>query len=832
MRRPGRTVLTLLSVIIGVAAMVAVSISTRTARLAYQQMFSAVTGTADLEITSGGKEGFPESVVADLKNLRTADGKSVVDVAVPMIYRPGLLSVPGRRIKVYALGIDAANDKKVRDYKITEGREMSGEREMLMDTSFARTSKVKVGDSVRFIGAKSGLIKFEVVGLVSPQQAAALKYSGMVLMPLTVAQEIFNDSENVDRVQIVLNHELDADQAIPLVRGVVPSELKVDAPNESSAIMQETQLSSEEGLKLSGAFTVVLAVFIIFNTFLMNVGERKSQLSVMRAIGSTRTQVVMMILRESFVLGLIGSLIGMVVGYFFGILLNLATSALLQSPLPKPPFSLEPFIIGLCVGMAISVLSAVIPALLASFVTPLEGMRNITTSRSHSMLPWIGTAGVLMVIMSAVLLYLSITGLISIDYASPAGVLMNFGGVLVAPLIMVPFARLAAIPLGWMAPLEAGLALKQLLRHRLRTSMTMGVLLVAGSTGVGMASSLIDTIDDVRQWSRVAIVGDFFIRAAMPDSSTGLAPDLPDEVGEDLKKLPHITHIETVSFVQGRIGEQDAVIIARDYTLDKEPPFDLVSGDLQTLRAELMAGDAVIGSVLAERMQAKQGDLLSLGGKDGVTKIRVAGVANDYLGGGLSVHLQRKVAERLLGIKGVDGYILAVDRAHAAELEAPLQKICDDYGATLHSNADITEMIEGMMRGIDFSLWGLVYLGFIVASFGVVNTLTMNVLEQTREIGLLRITGMTRRQVRRTIAMQACILGLIGVTPGIVMGLATAWLMNQAMGPSLGHPVEFQIHPWLMITSWIGSMLIVLLAALIPALRASRIDVVTALHYE
>src|SRR5262249_44653992 len=154
---------------------------------------------------------------------------------------------------------------------------------------------------------------------------------------------------------------------------------------------------------------------------------------------------------------------------------------------PTPSFSLEPFAIGLAVGMGISVLSASIPAFLASSVTPLEGMRNIETTRSNRVMPWVGTAGLVIMVAAGVILFLSITGRISVDYASFGGVLFNFGGVLIAPLLMVPLALVAVWPLRAFAAVECSLAYKQLMRHRMRTSMTMGVLMVAGSTGVGMA---------------------------------------------------------------------------------------------------------------------------------------------------------------------------------------------------------------------------------------------------------------------------------------------------------------------------------------------------------
>ena len=136
------------------------------------------------------------------------------------------------------------------------------------------------------------------------------------------------------------------------------------------------------------------------------------------------------------------------------------------------------------------------------------------------------------------------------------------------------------------------------------------------------------------------------------------------------------------------------------------------------------------------------------------------------------------------------------------------------------------------VSGAEWSLWLLIYMGFVVAAFGVANTLTMNVLEQTRELGLLRIVAMTKAQVRRTIVTQALIIGGVGLPPGIFLGVLNAYVMNLGMMSSFGHPIEFHIHPTLLIVTLGGSLLIVLVAAIIPAYRATRIDVVEALHYE
>ena len=831
--RRGRTTLTILSIVIGVAAVVAVSNASQTTRLAYKLMFSAVSGKAALEISKSGESGFEESLVTKIEALKDDQGKPLVSTAAPMIYRQALLSVAGKRIQIYALGIDPERDRAVRDFKIAAGTHLKDTHDLLLDASFARNFAVEVGDEVKLIGGRSSLIRFTVVGLVAPGGGGDLRFSGMAFIPLATAQDVFGIEGSVDRIQIALPTTAKIDVAKQKVAAIIPPDLRIDAPQDNSAVMKETLLSSEEGIKLSRLFILLLAIFIITNTFLMNLGERRSQLAIIRAIGGTRWQLVWMMIRESMALGIIGSTLGIFLGYVGAWGLNLALEALLQMELPSLPYSIEPIVTGYLFGLLTSLVAVSIPAYLTTRVTPLEGMRNVPRSTSGVLTPLLFVIGILLNVLALALLLMAVNGKISIEWASPAGVLMIFGAVLLCPAFMSPLAHSVAALLKMFSRIEADLALRQLLRHHLRTSLTMGVLFIAGSTGVGMSSSLLDNIENVRTWRQVAIVGDFFVRAMMPNGATSLSADLPDEVGEDLLKVEGIKALETVSFLQGQINkDQTAIVIAREYKENGPPPFDLVSGNKDTLLEEMRNGDVVLGTVLAQRLKLGVNDKLPLMGQEGEAQLRIAGVANDYLAGGLSVHVQRQTAVRLLGVQGYDGFIIKAVPGSREALQEKLQAICQKHGAILQSNADIAEMIDGMIRGIDGCLWGLVVLGFVVASFGVVNTLTMNVLEQTREIGLLRITGMTRKQVRRTVLMQAIILGGIGATPGIFAGLGTAWLINLAMMPSLGHPVQFQFHPFLMIFSWVGSMIVVLLAALFPALRAARISVVNALHYE
>jgi putative ABC transport system permease protein len=253
----------------------------------------------------------------------------------------------------------------------------------------------------------------------------------------------------------------------------------------------------------------------------------------------------------------------------------------------------------------------------------------------------------------------------------------------------------------------------------------------------------------------------------------------------------------------------------------------------ETVFASAPAGERVtIGSVLAQRTGLKAGDSITLQTREGPKPLPIVAVSNEYAAGGLTVHMNRPLAERLLGVEGTDAFVVKADHAQLKQVEQSLNALCAEEGLLLQSYADLTRLIEGMMAGVVASLWGLLVLGLIVAVFGVVNTLGMNVLEQTRELGLLRIVAMTRGQVRKAIVAQAAMLGLMGIVPGLVAAVAMAYIINLSTLPVIGHPIAFTWHPLLVLAGFAVAMILVVAAAGIPAERAARLQLTAALRYE
>lgn len=833
--RWGRTLLTLASIVIGVAGVVGVSISSATSRAALTTMFATVSGNAALEVTSEAAAGFPMSLLTKIEEQQIPG----VTVIAPLLRRSALLDLglreevdaPEGRVGMIALGIDPEKDKLIRDFELIRGVPLENDAYVHLEEGFARDLKLDVGDFVRLVGGNR-LIDLEVTGILKAKTGSALRQQGFVFLPLEFAQEVFQVPGQVDAIQIVTKSDADVEKIKAQIDEMLPQDLKVARPGFDAQSMQETLLSFEMATAMSSGFTLLLAAFIILNTFFMNVGERRKQLAVMRAVGATRNQLFGALILESVVLGLIGSVLGLGLGILLARGLVVAQSSFLGFTLPD--WKWQPIVLFWSVGFGlfISVVGSVVPAWRAGQLSPLEGMRGAIQQDLDRYSKRYMALGFVLVVVNFLLIMCVLQGWLPQWVNDFAGTGMLLGLVLsIPPLILWPLSVLFGRLLRPIFRVAADLAERQVLRHRTRSALTTGVLFIAGATGVGMALSILDTVTNVRQWYDKAIQGDFFIRAMLPRMDTGDAPNLPDSVGEALAKIPEIEEFDPIKFTPAYSGETKLSVISRRFER-KQLPFDVAEGDRAGIWEAMQAGKIVVGSVLAQRMDLHAGGQLELNTVQGRQKFDIVAVVNDYFGGGLTAYMPRHLAEKHFDIRGSDGFAIFVPAENREVVEKKLEEVCRANGVMLLSQKEIKSTIDGMVNTLNGCLWVLLVLGFVVSAFGVVNTLTMNVLEQTRELGMLRIVAMTRAQVRKTILMQALIIGMIGIAPGVLAGVAVALLINFAMAPTLGHAVAFHFHPVFLVLVWLGALAIVLIAAMIPAERAARIDVVDALHYE
>jgi putative ABC transport system permease protein len=843
--RPLRSLLTLLSIVIGVSAIVATSLASNSAQLAQVAMVQSVTGRASLEIEGIGGASM------DGKPLEFVAGLEGVEVASPILRRFSNMQIvsggdekeptadPERKVpksfRVQLMGVIPELDRQVRGYTVLEGKELtndaSDKASILMDIGFAASARIQVGTQVKLLTRSFGQTA-TVIGLIKAKDASAGLQSGLVVAQLSTVQRWSQANGKLDAVQIVLTQDKKPSEMISVIAKQLPEGVKVREPSLRSQISGESTVAMQQGLRLATASALLIAAFIIYNTFQMNVGERRRQLGILRSMGALRKQLLWMIVREGLWLGVVGVLIGCVVGNLGARVLNQSTAKLLQISIPPSPWTFWPYFTAAIAGLVVAFLGAFFPALRASRLSPAEAMRVVASGEfGTSRVGWL-VFGSTMITIGIIVQICSVAGFIDVGHAITGATAMVIGIVFLLPGVIDQLTRTVSWCLSPFLKTEAALARRQIMRHRGRSSLTIGIVFIAMSFGSGMASTILDFIGNVEGWYQRAIIGDFFIRAAMPDMNSGQAADMPNGLTDQVSAMAGVAMVDTLRFVRARTGTNSVIVVVRKFNSPEQDYFDLIEGNEAEVMAGIRKGEVVLGSVLSQRLNLHAGDRIPLETNEGATELRIAGVTNEYIAGGLTLYLEAENAKRLMNVDGTDVIVVRSEKGQIQSVDRQLRALCDETGLMFQSYADLVKIIRDTLNGVTGGLWSVLILGSIIAAFGLINTLAMNILEQTREIGMLRVVAMTRAQVRKMILSQALIMGLIGIVPGVFTGIWISYLINLTTMQVTGHDVQFRIYPWLLGGGLLFELLVVVIAALVPAERAARLNVSTALQYE
>ena len=443
--RPGRATLTVLSIVIGVAAVVAVTVGTATTHQAYQEMYESVAGRAALEVASESGGFFAEDLAQRIKQVPG------VKAAVPTIQRFSALWHGKNHLQMLVMGIDPTHDEAVRDYDLKEGAFFHEKYDALLETGFARGLGVSVGDEVKLIVSRGGLHgsvkKFKITGLLSPRGAAGFNQGGVIFLPLKTAGTLFSKPGNINSISVVLAETADERGVAAEIAKLLPTGLAVRSPMARSQLAKETVQDAEKGLNFAYALMIVLAIFTIFNTFLMNVGERRRQLAVLRAIGATRRQIMRMLLLEGLAMGLLGTVLGSLVGLGGAYGLTQAMGQVYGTTMPALRITPGPFIVAAFLGPGISLLAMFIPARIAGKISPLEGMRFIASEARRRVTPGYIILSVVAFVLTGSLLAACVTGYLPIELTVYAGAVFTAAFVLLVPIVLGALAWLAATAL-------------------------------------------------------------------------------------------------------------------------------------------------------------------------------------------------------------------------------------------------------------------------------------------------------------------------------------------------------------------------------------------------
>lgn len=830
--RKGRALLNALGIVLGVALFFSVLSLSSTIVSTFENLFTSVYGETDLIVTGGANA---QGTLAEdlLEKVQRIDG---VQTAVPAVgstmsrVRSG--ASPGQKDQVFADG------SRPGDPDLNGAEMISGERGgdgLALDSGWAKAQGIEIGDRVRF-ATTTGVHRLEVTGIFRFASGVEFGGQGFGSLSLEQARKLFAIPRGYTQIGVKVARGRSVEAVRKAVEDVVPRGADVNTPSDIADTINDQIRGFNVILWFFAAMSLFVGGFLILNSFNMTVAQRLREIGMLRTLGASRALIRRMILLEAVILGLLGALLGLVVGFLLTKLMVWLVSSI-GFPIGAIDFPVSALVVAPLLGVVATLLGALRPAVRASLIPPIQAVLVEHRARPLRLVRRL-SAGVVMTLLGLVGVFVLAA---SEDSGTPVvligvlGVVLLFAGVIMLGPVVVPqLVRAIAWPLRRVLPVEAGIATGSAQGNPARTASTasglmIGIALVAAIGSIG--SSFIGTIsDDLDKAMRT----DFTVQPR--GAPGGPQPSIAADALAEVQALPGAGEATGAKMLFVTRGAAEGLMI---YAVDPKaighftvPQYD--SGEAATVNSELVGGGITLPKGFADSKHLKVGDPFPLEGPRGSTRPKIVGLVRGTSLEASSVVMSLKTFDDLYGVDGYSRILVLADRAeNRGELERGLNRMLERRYPAFESlsNQQIKQQVKDQINQIFSIFYVIMVIAILVSLLGVVNTLLMSVLERTREIGLLRAIGSNRWQVRRMIAVESLLITAAGAVLGLVVGMALGWAFVR--GISMGE-TQAAFHPpvAVIIAVAILSVLAGLLAAVGPARRAARMNVIESLSYE
>jgi putative ABC transport system permease protein len=835
-----RTFLTTLAIVFGVFLIFGMNILIPTMVQSLQANMLAASGQVDVTITQVTGAAFPASTVervASVEGVRLAAGTLQRNVNLPPDYYDRDPATPDKITVLSLVGLDPETAPALRYYPLEQGRFLQADdtHSAVITTSLADALGLELGDSLK-LPTTQGEVSLTIVGLLP---ARAMPGNEEVMVPLAEAQTLLSQPGQINAIEANLNTTDEGRRAeiIQAIQDTLGDTYHLGALPSGAEMLASLQMG-EVSVNLFGFVALLMGGFIIFNTFRTVVAERRRDIGVLRSVGASRRTIIGLILAEGLLQGVAGTLAGVILGYLFGLgVLKLSEpvfASYLNLRLGAPVVNMPTLIAAGVLGIGVTLLAGLIPALSASRVTPLEALRPPVAEVSA---PFRVKPGP---VIGGVLLVVAMLGLISKDIRlTSLGILLFIVGlVMLAPALVTPLARLFGSLLSVLFARDGtgSLAQANLSRQPTRAAVTASATMIGLAlliAMVGLMSSITVYFEDV---VRKSLGSDFLLlppSVAVWGSDVGANPEL----AEQLRQVEGVGAVSTlrVGVTASDDGAALTLLGIDPHTFPQVGGLVFQSGDPETAYEELASGRTLIlNNIFAAQNQLGVGDEVELVTPHGRQTYRVIGVAGDYFNAKVSVAYISQ-ANLAADFDREEDVLIQLNLAPGADpeaVESALREITAPYPQfALINGREYLEQTIQLFR-VAFLVFDILLAVLALPSLiAMLNTLAIAVIERTREIGMLRATGATRRQVRRMILAEALLLAALGTAFGMLAGLYLGYGLTGAINVA-GFPLAYSFPAAGLIAAIAVGLLFGALAAIIPARQAARLEIVQALRYE
>jgi putative ABC transport system permease protein len=705
--------------------------------------------------------------------------------------------------------------------KLVKGRGPENKSEIAVESATLKSSGLQVGAQTQ---ALIGNTPESVTIVGEASFGAGLAGATLVFLDPKTAEAAYAPDGTVQTFSLTAAPGISEDQLRTRVAAALPANAEAITGTQLNA---DSKDQFEKAIRFIPIFLLVFAGislfvggFIIANTFSMLVAQRTRELALLRAIGASRSQVLRVVLGEAAVLGLVGSLLGLGVGILLAAGLMALFRAIGLDISGGLPVHTRTVVVSLLVGVIVTIVSAVLPAIRASRVAPVAAMRDDVAAPVGGVRTR-GLIGVVFVVLGLALLVPGVTQddvqWLLVGFGAGAIVI---GSLIAAPATTRPVIRVVASPFVLIAGTIGRLARENSLRNPRRTATTASALMIGLALMAGVSVIASSTKASVADIVESQLTADFVLDG-------GNAP-FPVTVAEKVGTLPDVASVATLGGVQVVVDKKSLFAMAAEAQgIADNVKVDVTSGSLNALDS----GQVLISKKLAEDKGWKVGSVLNAGiGTVKSQALTVGGVFEDNQVLATMV-VPRKLYTTVVppALQGdFSVYVKAKPGADQAALRNELTTTVKPFLVVSVMDSDeFTSAQADQVNVLLYTIYALLALSVVIAVLGIVNTLALSVFERTREIGLLRAVGMTRRQLRRMITVESISTAVFGAVLGTLLGLVLGITVQYG---ARSEGLDVLSIPWLsLFIVLIAAAIAGMVAAVLPAWRAVRLDVLRAI---
>jgi putative ABC transport system permease protein len=808
----------------------------------YDETIALAAGRAALQV-SNGEVGVPEALLAP---IRATPG-----VAAAAASMQGFVALAGTsRERLWVFGVDLLADEALRDYGLA--REAAALDDPIV--FLAQPDSVALTDDLL---VRRGLALGDRVTVTTPGRRAELVVRGrldlrrgpgrlfagrVALMDLYAAQRLFGLDGRVSQIDVVLAPGADLDAVAAALGAVVAGRGVVETPRRRGRALDRLLDANRYALELAGLLAVVVGLYLVFNTLVGAVAQRRHEIGVLRALGMRRRGVLGLVVADALGLATAGAVLGVPAG----LLLAAGMSGAFAGYVGTLTFPVEahvalrpgPAAWGIGLALASALLAAIVPARQAARVPPVEvlGCLRPAAGRPASYRRAALAGGLVVALALAAWPLRARLPLAPRPAATLVLLALVVGVSLVVPRAVVALARAGEVLATRRGAPLAMLAGRSVARRMARVAVTCAVFVVSLATAVSMATAL-GSIQHTFRRSLDAVLAhvDLLVTAAADPFDPESTP-LPGTVAAGVAALPDVTHVSAVRVTRVAYAGSLTALVAVDTAAyaDGVRTLHLLAGDPEAAVRALRAGaGAVVNEPFARRFGRRPGDRLVLAGLAGPVELPIVGIWADNAFGELGMVLvDRDLYRRRWGDDAVNrlDVVLRPGAAREPTMEAIRARFGQETPLGVLGMREFRHEVEDALARTFALAYPLVAIALAIALLGLVNALSASVLDRRREIGVLRAVGATRRQIVRLIVLESGTIGLVAGVLAVVVGLTLADYMIEVVFRELfGLTVVYRAAVATALGALVAAAALAAAAGWIPGRQAARLPLREAL---